>query len=177
MLFFDIGGGNGFVSKGLEKNGIKTCLVEPGIQGCLNAKKRGLSNIVCSDLESLKFKAPIPFSIGLFDVLEHIENDDDYLEKICNSIIKDGYLFITVPAYNFLWSKQDTESGHFRRYSLYELKNKLKTVGFEILYSTYIFSFLVLPIFFFAHCQAALELQKREQEKLKKSIMLAGIVF
>ena len=31
--FFDIGGGNGFVSKRLEENGIQTCLVEPGIQG------------------------------------------------------------------------------------------------------------------------------------------------
>ena len=38
-LFFDIGGGNGFVSKGLEDNGIQTCLIEPGIHGCLNAKK------------------------------------------------------------------------------------------------------------------------------------------
>jgi hypothetical protein len=33
-LLFEIGGGNGFVSKGLEENGIQTCLIEPGIQGC-----------------------------------------------------------------------------------------------------------------------------------------------
>ena len=29
-IFFDIGGGNGFVAKELEKNGIETVLVEPG---------------------------------------------------------------------------------------------------------------------------------------------------
>ena len=49
-IFFDVGGGNGFVAKGLNDKGITTVLVEPGIQGCLNAKKRNLGNIVCSTL-------------------------------------------------------------------------------------------------------------------------------
>jgi hypothetical protein len=38
--FFDVGGGNGFVAKGLEDKGISKVLIEPGIQGCINAKKR-----------------------------------------------------------------------------------------------------------------------------------------
>ena len=33
-LFFDIGGGNGFVAKALEDSGINTVLIEPGIKGC-----------------------------------------------------------------------------------------------------------------------------------------------
>ena len=45
-VFFDIGGGNGFVAMGLEEKGIATVLIEPGIEGCLNSKKRGLKNIV-----------------------------------------------------------------------------------------------------------------------------------
>ena len=32
-LFFDIGGGNGFVAEGLEKNGTPTILIEPGQSG------------------------------------------------------------------------------------------------------------------------------------------------
>ena len=89
-LLFEIGGGNGFVSKGLEENGFQTCLVEPGIQGCLNAKARGLSNIVCSDLDNAGFKVGSIPSIGLFDVIEHIENDDDFLARI-NNILYGGY--------------------------------------------------------------------------------------
>jgi len=83
-LLFEIGGGNGFVSKGLEENGIQTCLIEPGINGCMNAKKRGLKNIVCSDLDNTGFKSDSIPSIGLFDVIEHIENDNDFLNKINN---------------------------------------------------------------------------------------------
>ena len=44
-IFFDIGGGNGFVSLGLQKSGIDTILIEPSIQGIRNAKERGLLNL------------------------------------------------------------------------------------------------------------------------------------
>ncbi len=68
-IFFDIGGGNGYVSKGLQDRGIETVLLEPGFQGCLNAQNRGLKNIICSTLEDANFeKNSIP-SIGVFDVV------------------------------------------------------------------------------------------------------------
>src|SRR5215813_1634544 len=41
-LILDIGGGNGFVSLALEKAGWEVALIEPGIQGAINAKARGL---------------------------------------------------------------------------------------------------------------------------------------
>lgn len=41
-FLFDVGGGNGFVSLALQKEGFKTVLVEPGISGVQNAKSRGL---------------------------------------------------------------------------------------------------------------------------------------
>jgi hypothetical protein len=40
---FDIGGGNGFVSAGLEDAGFDVVLVEPGPAGAANAKKRGIA--------------------------------------------------------------------------------------------------------------------------------------
>jgi len=89
-LLFEIGGGNGFVSKGLEENGIQTCLIEPGIQGCMNAKKRGLKNIVCSDLDNTGFKSGSIPSIGLFDVVEHIEYDNEFLTEIYNKLVGGG---------------------------------------------------------------------------------------
>ena len=39
---FDIGGGNGFVANYLSKKGFETILVEPGIDGCINGRERGL---------------------------------------------------------------------------------------------------------------------------------------
>jgi SAM-dependent methyltransferase len=162
--FFDIGGGNGFISKGLIENGVQAVLVEPGIQGCLNAKERKIESIVCSTLENASFKANSIPTIGLFDVVEHIENDLIFLKSIYDLITKNGYVFITVPAFNFLWSNEDLFLGHYRRYTLKRLKIKLKEIGFKIEYSTYFFSILPIPIFFFRTLPSLFGLKKAPQK-------------
>lgn len=146
-VFFDVGGGNGFVSKGLQDAGIPTVLVEPGLQGALNATKRGLQNVVCSTLEDAGFKRNIIPAIGAFDVVEHIEDDDRFLTNMFSYLTHNGLVFITVPAYAFLWSAEDKVAGHFRRYTLPEITKTLQTAGFRIEYATYIFSILPVPIF------------------------------
>jgi len=167
-VLFDIGGGNGFVSKELSENGIETCLVEPGVQGCLNAKKRGLANIICSDMENAGFVTGTLPAVGLFDVIEHIERDSDILSKINNILSGEGVMLITVPAYKFLWSNEDVNAGHFRRYTLNNLRKKLTESGFEIIYASYIFSFLVLPIFLFRTIPSLLGIAKSGIGKAKK---------
>jgi len=147
--FFDIGGGNGFVAKGLEQNGIETILVEPGLTGALNAQRRGVTNIICSTFEDIELKKDVIESAGLFDVVEHIEKDVEFLANIGSYFQKDGCIFITVPAYNTLWSKRDDEAGHYRRYTLERMSETLKKAGFEVEYQTYIFSILPFPAFLF----------------------------
>ena len=159
-VFFDIGGGNGFVSRGLAESGIETVLVEPGISGCLNARKRGLQNIVCSTLQNASFKIGSIPAIGLFDVVEHIEDDRDFLTSIRTFLMDDGLVFMTVPAYQSLWSDEDDDAGHFRRYSLTEIENRLIQTGFKIEYSTYIFSILPLPVFLLRSLPSRLGLYK-----------------
>ena len=57
--FFDIGGGNGFVSRALQMAGWQTVLVEPG-SGAFNASKRGQSQGIQATLDTSGIK-PIPF--------------------------------------------------------------------------------------------------------------------
>lgn len=178
-LFFDIGGGNGFIAKGLEDNGIATVLIEPGLQGCLNAKKRNLKNIVCSTLENASFKKGEIPSIGLFDVVEHIEHDVEFLTSTYTLLKEDGFVFITVPAFNTLWSNEDVDAGHYRRYTIQELEDKLKSIGFVIEYSTYIFSILTVAVFLFRALPSKLGLNKnsdsfdkhKNEHKRKKGII------
>jgi SAM-dependent methyltransferase len=145
----DIGGGNGFVSSFLQKNNYNPILIEPGISGCINAKSRGLNNIICSSFQDIKIKNNIISNVGIFDVLEHLENDNGFLKDIYSKLKIGGKLFITVPAYNFLWSYEDENAGHFRRYTLKKIKKLLVNTGFKIDYSTYFFAPLFLPIFVF----------------------------
>ena len=79
--------------------------------------------------------------ICLFDVLEHINEDAETIKKAANILNKDGYIFITVPAYQWLWSDHDVRLMHKRRYNLKEI-TKIIPNNLSIEYSTYFNTFL-----------------------------------
>lgn len=145
---FDIGGGNGFVSMGLLNAGFDVVMVEPGPKGAFNAKKRGVDHVICATTHTAKFQPSTIPAIGIFDVVEHIEDDIGFLNHLWELLVPGGMLYLTVPAYQLLWSQEDEEGGHFRRYTLSNIKKKMMHSGFNILYSTYIFGYLPPLIYF-----------------------------
>ncbi len=167
--FLDVGGGNGSVSLMLEGLGLQTVMLEPERNGALFARKRGLQHVACASLESARFIPGSFGSIGLFDVLEHIEDQASFLARVAHLLRSTGRLYLSVPAYRGLWSAADERSGHFRRYRLKELEAVVGKVGLEPLFSTYVFSALVLPVWAFRHLPYRLG-----QKKLPKSKVGGG---
>ena len=55
-------------------------------------------------------------TIMYLNVLEHIENDKDEINKAINKLQTHGHLVVLVPAHDKLFSKFDKAVGHFRRY-------------------------------------------------------------
>lgn len=170
----DIGGGNGFVSKKIQEEGYEVILVEPG-NGVENAQRRGIKNIVCGIFDKKMFSKKLQ-NIAMFDVLEHIENDNKILEDIGSVLADNGNLYITVPAYKILWSNEDEEVGHFRRYELKKIENILENNGFKVVYKTYFFSFLVIPLFLLRTIPSLLGIRKKSNEKNIRKEHKAGIV-
>ena len=82
-----------------------------------------------TQIEELKSKYDLIYSSN---VLEHIEDDVNSLKSIANKLKPNGNLILFVPAFNLLFSKIDTELGHFRRYTISDLTAKMQTAGFEI---------------------------------------------
>lgn len=146
---FDIGGGNGFVAKAICEAGIETVLVEPGIEGILNARKRGINQLVCAALNDAGFLPDSLPAVGMFDVLEHIPDDLKFLKEIYTLLAPTGRLYLTVPAYQSLWSIEDDFAQHYRRYRLNGLVTRLRQSGFKVEFATYIFFTLPLPILLF----------------------------
>lgn len=148
---FDIGGGNGFVAQHLSRNQIPTIVVEPGVVGVQNAVSRGCI-VVHATLEDAGFhQASLP-AVGLFDVVEHIQQPRQFLRLVTDMLTPGGYLFLTVPAYHFLWSHEDDFAGHHWRYTRGQIQSLVEggdssNDGLEILFSTYFFALLPLPIF------------------------------
>lgn len=176
-VIFDIGGGNGFVSLALEKNGFKTVLVEAGENGILNAKKRGLKNLICSTFQDAGFlKGSLP-AIGVFDVAEHIKDDQKFFSELKDSLMGDGRIYLTIPAYTFLYSYEDQYAGHLRRYTLKNMHKILEQAGFKVEYSTYIFTILPVPIFFFRTLPSKMGIKRKSlKECIKEHGLGEGIV-
>lgn len=144
---FDIGGGNGFVSMGLQRAGFEVVLLEPGLSGAANAKKRGLPHVICATTDTAKIRPRTLAAVGLFDVVEHMEDDLAYLRAIKTLMKPGGFVYATVPAYSCLWSAEDGAAGHFRRYRATAICNVLEAAGFKVEFSSYIFRPLPIPIF------------------------------
>jgi SAM-dependent methyltransferase len=137
--FLDIGGGNGYVATGLVQAGISCALLEPGIDGALAARARGVDPVICARLEDMGMAPASIAAAGMFDVLEHIENEAGALRQVHSLLRPGGHLFLTVPAYPFLHSADDVAAGHFRRYTLTSLARAVVQTGFRMEHATYMF--------------------------------------
>jgi len=82
--------------------------------------------------------------IGAFDVLEHIEEDEPVLAEMFRALRPGGGIAITVPQHPWLWSQQDENACHVRRYLMSELRKKVQQAGFKVELETSFVS-LLLP--------------------------------
>jgi len=128
----EIGCGNGSVLAYLKQNGIN---IEGGdifLQALRFCQRRvGFEGLYHIDILALPFHNDFDI-IGIFDVLEHIDNDEKALAQINQALKPTGSLILTVPAHKFLWSYFDVHSCHRRRYNKGELATKLERNGFII---------------------------------------------
>lgn len=157
--FFEIGGGNGYVSLGLKKRGIVAVVVEPGPDGASIAHGRGLTVVNAAFSPELFAPESLP-SVGLFDVIEHVADDREFLIGCRQALEPEGYLYITVPAHQTLWSVDDEYAGHYRRYSHARLVDVMKSAGFDVVKVTSFFSALVVPLFLFRTLPSKLKWRK-----------------
>lgn len=83
--------------------------------------------------------------ICMFDVLEHVQDDDASLAEVRNFLKPNAKLFITVPAYQWMFSVHDARLGHFRRYNKTQLCKQCLRAGYKVSYAGYM-NMLALPL-------------------------------
>ena len=144
----EIGAGTCFVSGKISEqyNESQFCCLDLNIHGLVVGKKQFRIDCAVADITKAPFKICFDV-IGLFDVLEHLEDDEGFLVNVSKLLNKKGLMVITVPAYEKLWSEFDVISGHKRRYSKKELINKIVKINFEPIFITY-FNFILFPVMY-----------------------------
>ena len=103
------------------------------------------------DIKAGKLPDDIPFSpnsfdlVCLFDVLEHIDEDEQSLKALRSLLKPGGHLIISVPAYQWLWSTHDVRLHHKRRYTVGRLKDLAERYGWHVEKQSY-FNMFLFPL-------------------------------
>jgi len=83
--------------------------------------------------------------VTAMDVIEHMKTESCILESAYINLRPNGYLLISAPAYQFLFSHWDFQLSHYRRYTRKTLRKTVDHRHFEIVRNTYAFSYALLP--------------------------------
>ncbi len=75
--------------------------------------------------------------VGAFDVVEHAAQETEILSHMFQSVRVGGHVIVSVPAYQWLWSRHDEINNHYRRYTAFSLTRILSAAGFEVVYCGY----------------------------------------
>ena len=125
----DLGCGDGEVL--VELSSVSPAIgLDPRLNDLSLAQRRGARRLVNADGDRPPFARSFDL-VGLFDVVEHVEDDTGLLRRACELVVPGGYVLLTVPADPKLWSKYDRYAGHYRRYSRPALEDLLRRAGLE----------------------------------------------
>jgi 2-polyprenyl-3-methyl-5-hydroxy-6-metoxy-1,4-benzoquinol methylase len=75
--------------------------------------------------------------IFLFDVLEHISDEDSFLAALKFHLAPGGKFIVNVPAGKWAFSTYDEAAGHVRRYAIADLRDAARRNQLEVLAWTY----------------------------------------
>jgi SAM-dependent methyltransferase len=103
-----------------------------------------------ASLEALR-SAGTPDSVIYVNVLEHVENDAAELAAMHSLLQPRGHALIFVPANPWLMGSMDRELGHFRRYTMKDLRQKCEKVGFTVKLAHY-FDLLGIAPWWLKYC-------------------------
>ncbi len=142
--FLEMGCGTGFVTHAIEKLGVDAVGSDMYAYGLKLGATYTDSPLVSATIDQLAFRDNFDV-VGLFDVIEHLDDDLAALRHATTYLKPGGHLLITVPAMQGLWSRFDEDQGHKRRYNRDKLLTVLQQAGFEPEHTTYLYSF-ALPM-------------------------------
>jgi glycosyltransferase involved in cell wall biosynthesis len=100
-------------------------------------KKFMIEQLDISGTEVKRYQSYHIDSVICFNVLEHIEQDEKPLKRIFELLEPGGRLLLLVPSHPWLYGSLDEHLGHQRRYGKKELRNKLETAGFKVIFLTH----------------------------------------
>ena len=118
--------------------------VDPSPDAIEFCRRRGIESVLRAAVESMPFEEGSFDLLMATDVLEHTADDGRSLAELRRVAAPGATLVMTVPALEWLWSKEDERLAHARRYTRKRLWEVTAGHGWEPAFATY-FNLVLLP--------------------------------
>jgi len=173
----EIGCGTGGNLRSLSQHVDKVTGVDVSPDAVNYARKRVESEILLGDFrQELKDKWQDIEVVLLADVLEHVDDDINFLGDIIQSLKPGALIIITVPAHKMLWSNHDVALGHKRRYQRITLEHLWINQPVNPLFFSP-FNFVLSPLVFLNRFLQTRQ-EKTQQSDLKEhSVLVNQLLF
>ena len=120
----DIGSGGGAVAQALlEFGNVTACDID--VRCAANVARRAGMSFAYGTAEAVPFADGRFDLVTAFDVLEHLDDDVKALREMARVARPAGLIAVTVPAYGWMWGRQDEISHHRRRYTSRSLRQAI----------------------------------------------------
>jgi len=153
----EVGAGVGHITAQLAAHAREVVAIEPNrtLFAELQENTNHLSNVTAFNMTLEQFtqshgaalrKSMVDFdSVVYINVLEHIADDKQELSRAKALLVHSGRLLIVVPAHQWLYSRVDRLTGHFRRYSRHGLRQLIESSGLRCEHLRYFDSIGLVP--------------------------------
>ncbi len=140
----DVGCGTGAVLASLSQqyDAYGTDTSPLAIEFC---KRRNLDKVFQCTLDAFPYPDLKFDLILLLDVIEHIDDDKGIIRLASRFLNPGGSVLVTVPAYQFLWTRHDEINFHKRRYVKSGLRRVLEEAGLKLRLLSY-FNTILFPV-------------------------------
>lgn len=175
LKILNVGVATGRSSQMLQQYG-EVISVEKDHDTCIFLREKLGLTVVEGSVESLSFDDNVFDVVCAFDVIEHIEQQEQAINELFRVCKNNGTLYCSVPAFHFLWSSHDEVNHHKRRYTI---KGIREVVGhkFIVEYSTYFNTLLFFPVWFIRSVCQRLQKPQRTVSDFEGSKILNSRFF
>ncbi|MGB6066928.1 MAG: class I SAM-dependent methyltransferase [Desulfomonilaceae bacterium] len=149
----EVGAGAGDFSKLLLREGIQSLVaLEPAVNiyPILDRALAPIANASVIQAELRDVASSLdrrPDTITYINVLEHLSDDREELSRAFRFLLPGGFIWVFVPALQWLYGTNDELVGHFRRYERESLNELVENCGFRVVKSAYIDLLGIIPWF------------------------------
>jgi len=141
----DLGSGVGGFLEGLGRLGGRVDAVDDDTDSLRRCAERGFRSGVLADGYRLPFRDESYDLVCLFDVLEHLDDDAAALREVRRVLRPGGRVFLSVPAYPWLYANNDRVAHHRRRYTRAGLRRLFEQADLALERNTHA-NVLLLPV-------------------------------